>query len=580
MSGFIPLFDKISFHEEGGEPDSPAWLYRWNHSYVSPLAMAEFPPPSNLPTLKWGLMVAERLLNSLVNAIEVEASSKEMDEFKAKAKDLKELVEQKKLNFRTLKAVVADTVQFGRLKDNDERPESIEDYAELFRTIQLPAVASDYNLDSTFAMMRVAGPNPLMIELMTEPIPNFPVTEAHYRAVMGDEDTMEAAMAEHRLYVCDYQALDGFEQPTTEPTKYPYAPIALFAETKDTRTLTPVAIQTQQKPGPDNPICIADGSYDWLIAKTIIENADGNFHELVSHLGRTHLYMEPFVVSTGRNLPLDHPIAKLLWPHFEGTLFINFSARVALISPGGLVEQLHNATLDSMLALTGKDVSGYPFNGSFLPKTFEKRRVENLKDYPYRDDSLLYWKAIHQWAKAYVDDAYASDEAVASDKALQKWHADLVSVDGGRIRDFGELGAISTKRYLSQALTMIIFTSSVQHAAVNFPQFDLMSYCPNLPLSIYQPFRTGADAQQYLDCLPPLNKAQLQQWLFYQLGTLHYTQLGEYNDGYFSQQLEKGPLAAFQKELLNVGQTIETRNLKRRPYNTLLPNGIPQSINI
>ena len=46
----------------------------------------------------------------------------------------------------------------------------------------------------------------------------------------------------------------------------------------------------------------------------------------VSHLGRTHLFIEPFVIATERQLGENHPLRLLLRPHFEGTL-----AKVAAI---------------------------------------------------------------------------------------------------------------------------------------------------------------------------------------------------------------------------------------------------------
>ena len=57
----------------------------------------------------------------------------------------------------------------------------------------------------------------------------------------------------------------------------------------------------------------------WDKAKTAVQAADGNYHEAVSHLGQTHLVVEAFVMATENQLS-GHPVAKLLQPHFEGTL--------------------------------------------------------------------------------------------------------------------------------------------------------------------------------------------------------------------------------------------------------------------
>ena len=62
-------------------------------------------------------------------------------------------------------------------------------------------------------------------------------------------------------------------------------------------------------------------------------------------------------------------------------------------------------------------------------------------------------------------------------------------------------------------MTSIIFTASAQHAAVNFPQSELMSYVPNFPAAMYQPEPTDANPaseEDYLDYLPPIEMARLQ----------------------------------------------------------------------
>ncbi|MBC7816239.1 MAG: lipoxygenase, partial [Planctomycetaceae bacterium] len=64
------------------------------------------------------------------------------------------------------------------------------------------------------------------------------------------------------------------------------------------------------------------------------------------------------------------------------------------------------------------------------------------------------------------------------------------------------------------------------------------------------------------------------------LGTVHYTELGQYGRHQFRDQRVAAPLQQFQKRLADIGQKINERNQTRRPYETLAPQGIPQSINI
>ncbi len=76
----------------------------------------------------------------------------------------------------------------------------------------------------------------------------------------------------------------------------------------------------------------------------------------------------------------------------------------------------------------------------------------------------------------------------------------------------GQDGRVQTRDYLADAVTLIIFTASAQHAAVNYPQSFIMSYAP-APSSA-----RGATLADYLSLLPSLDQAQKQLNITYILG--------------------------------------------------------------
>lgn len=476
---------------------------------------------------------------------------------------------------------------------------SLKDYEKLLPEIELPAIANTFQQDDVFAYMQVAGYNPLMIERVSSPGDSasadwsvrFPVTDEQYQAVMGSDDSLAAAGQEGRLYLADYGILDGALNGTyPHEQKYIYAPLALFALPKgsdSTRLLRPVAIQCGQTPGSDYPIITPNsGKYAWLFAKTVVLIADANFHEAISHLGRTHLFVGAFVMPTHRQLPASHPLSLLLRPHFEGTLAINDAAQRILIAPDGGVDRLLSSTIDNSRVLAVRGLQSYGFNKAMLPKQLKQRGVDDpnlLPVYPYRDDALLVWNAIHQWVSDYLNLYYATDEEIQKDAALQAWAAEAQAYEGGRVPDFGEDGSIQTRDYLVDAATLIIFTASVQHAAVNFPQKDLMGYAAALPMAGYLPasiLKGGVSEQDYLNLLPPLDQAQRQLNLLYLLGSVYYNKLSKYPELHFTDPKVKPLLQVFQDNLQQVEATINQRNLNRPAYEYLLPSRIPQSINI
>jgi arachidonate 15-lipoxygenase len=323
-----------------------------------------------------------------------------------------------------------------------------------------------------------------------------------------------------------------------------------------------------------------------LIAKTVVEIADANIHEASTHLGRTHLAMEPFVISTHRQLADDHPLSVLLRPHFEGTLAINKAAWQHLIAEKGGVDKLMGGSIKTSRGVAAHGVQSLHVMNDLLPLTFEKRGVadyELLPIYPYRDDALLYWNAIYEWVAAYVRLYYHADTDVQQDFELQAWSREIAAADGGRLQGMPNNGSIQRVAELIEVVTFVIYTCSVQHAAVNFPQFDCMSYVPNMPCAGYKPAPTskrGATEADFIAMLPTLDMAELQMELGFLLGTVHYTQLGQYRHGAFGDARVTPPLERFQKRVAEIGKTIAERNKTRRPYETLAPGGIPQSINI
>jgi arachidonate 15-lipoxygenase len=558
--------------------------YQYDLKSFAPCARAAKVPLKDGFALKWLFEAGERALEVVDNHVEVETAEGRAAKKSSRTLLLASLVSKAATEIDGLITVVEEAL--GAAEDTGSFT-SLDAYSTMFQSIKAPAIAADWKSDLTYALMRVAGPNPLVIQAVTAPDARFPVTEAIFQQVLPG-DSMAAAGAEGRLFLADYSALEGVVNGDFPGglQKYLTAPLALFAVEKGTRQLVPVAIQCRQQPGPDNPIFTPDGSINWMMARTVVEVADGNYHQAISHLGRTHMFVEPFVVATQRQLAANHPLGILLRPHFQGTLAINKAAVEQLAAPGGSVDELLAGTIQSTVQLTTTGVQSNRVEDAFLPNALKKRGCDDsarLPNYPYRDDALLYWHAIHDWVDAYLKIYYHSDTDVVNDTELQAWYRDVSSPDGGRIASIDTGAPAATLAYLTDVTTLLIFTASVQHAAVNFPQFDLMAFVPNMPLAAYKPApkeRTGATEADWLAMLSPKKPALRQLSLGYILGTLHYGQLGQYDDDAFDDERVDEPLKAFQDRLAQIGATIDDRNHTRRPYSFLVASGVPQSINV
>jgi arachidonate 15-lipoxygenase len=511
----------------------------------------------------------------------------------------------------SLREIIKYSAKLTELADNEtsvvafaESSLSLDDYNKLFQIIEKPAISNIFQEDKIFAYLQVAGSNPVVLQRLTSPDSRLPITEDNYSSIankFGIADSLATALEEGRLYLADYALLDGLVNGTFLSTdiqqqKYVFAPVALFAvppNSSSNRDLFPVAI-SYQEPSVSyqwitfTPLNADSNGEPWMTAKNIVEMADCNYQALISHLGRAHLVAEAFVVPTN-NLPNQHPLRNLLLPHLEGTAFINYGAHELLVAPGGTVDSLLGSTITADQSLAAKAAQSYLFNFNYIsfPKTLENRGVDDtskLPTYPYRDDGKLIWDAIKNWVNNYFSIYYSSDSSVLQDTALQTWASTLTSFEGGRLQNFGDNGEgkIKTRAYLVEAISTIIFTVSAQHAAVNYPQKDFMMYSPALPFARYLPAPTNTqETESFINGLPPLSQAQGQIGLLYLLGSVYYTNLGNYST--LKDSKVQVALKAFQDELQKATEIINDRNKSPNrliSYEFLLPANIPQSINI
>ena len=604
-----------------------AYRYAYDKPNIRGLAMCAQPPDADRPEAAWFVGIAGVSRQLVANA--------HADAGRPGPEQIYEI--QQAIEARGLAGalqVVGDVVVSG---EKGRTISSFGDYVTLFHEWHPPVDASEMLLDGSFARARLSGPNPCWIRRVDPGagVPaDFGVTEAHYAASAGENDTLEAARAEGRLFLCEYRELldllpgsapvpDGIdvdyakdpaawdtayqareaEYAKGRPTKALVAPLSLFAVPRGERELVPVAIQLfpDGHRGQRYPVFTPRDGLAWIAAKACVHAADGTMHEAVSHLGLTHLVQEAFYLAVRNTLSSRHPLHRLLIPHFEGTTFINAAADKALVSPAGYVDKLLLPTIGGAIQLCAKAVRGFDFNASMFPRQLESRGVDSddvLPVYPYRDDGKLVWKAIESWVASYVNHHYRTDGDVGADAELQamvrqvgeyKVEDAAGRLCGGGIRGVGEDGArVVTRGYLIQMVTQIIWNGSAQHAAVNFPQAEPMAFAPHYPLALMEPLPSGrrCSERDYLAMLPTHESAHIQLFITKLLGLVHHTRLGHYPKGpagtsYFGPGGGVDVLeAAFVQQLHDVESTIQERNRSRPAYPYLLPSLIPQSINI
>ena len=217
-------------------------------------------------------------------------------------------------------------------------------------------------------------------------------------------------------------------------------------------------------------------------------------------------------MATMINLPDAHPLYKLLQPHFRHTIGINSRAREVLISDGGIIDQTFSIGGKGKEMLLQRASKVYDVQRANIKENTKKRGVDDptfLPNYHFRDDGILIWNAIESYVTEIIGIFYKSDKDVKEDTEVQSWANDVHfhGFPGYDDAPDGHGFKIESCNDLIHYCTLIMFTASAQHAAINFGQFDIYGFAPNAPFLLRKPSPTNKGVTTFayiLESLYPL----------------------------------------------------------------------------
>ena len=595
------------------ELSSAAKAYKYNHDIGVPLIDKEGPDDANAADWKIKMFILLMGLRKNVQAIYDRSGLK--FHYPKPVRDIPKLITVLKNGDSAVDYFTPDLGFVASMTDN--RPKAISDYADKIfvdrdkdnkGSAPLPEMATVWDFDKTFAYNFLAGPNPNQVQRYQPSArpSDFDISSINLGEIPEfSGDSVAKAIADGRVYYVDrsdLRAIFGnlpnapaanaaprvFKTELSGDWKYIYAPYVAFAVPPGGQYMLPIAIQCGAKAEGYQMYGPKDG-YSWKMARACVLAAHNNHHEIVSHLGLTHLLIDPICMATRLRLHANHPVYKLLTPHFEGTASVNIGARTSLIQPERSVDRLVGSKIEMNYPYLKDQRLSHSFRDNFPKVRMASRGVDNavlLPNYPYREDSAIIWDVIHSWVTEYVAIWYLSESDISADYELQAWANEINDI--GMVKDFCRPGGgVQNRADLADILTMTIFTAGPQHAAVNFPQGKEMLFVPANPLAGYSPAPKGYGHTEadLLAILPPLDVA-VQSWsILSLLAGVNNTRLGDYRGAFLTHPRCEMARRKFVANLATAEAKINSANKQRRAvygleYVHLLPSRIPASINI
>lgn len=461
-----------------------------------------------------GLLLPKIIPDSFINKASANIQSKILD-----------LIEGTPQEGKTMEAVFQNNKLYRHSGTDIMRGKNIGDY-------------EDWYSDARFAQQYFTGANPTTITKAPDSLFDEFVAEAKKQNLRGVEEQLASA-DRTSLYVADcswFRKALGFVpdwdliNKDQLGNKHACAPVTLF-ELHDDGRLHPLAIVIDYKGSMDKSVVIFNQritpsdshstealDWPWRYAKTAAQVGDWILHELLVHLGRTHLIEEATIVATHRTIPESNIIYQLLSPHWLKTLSLNAAARQTLVPK--IITDLIGFEGTSPYDFIRYDYHNFEWTKRYVPNDLDDRGFpheqindKKYRNYGYGQDMLPMWNAIHNFVASMISLSYTTDAAVKGDSYIQAWSQEIQSDTGAQIKTFP---TISTVAELVDAVTMCIHIASPQHTAINYLQNFYQAFVVNKPAALFEPLPTSLDQlkaykEKDLVLALPINKQR--QWL-------------------------------------------------------------------
>ena len=206
--------------------------------------------------------------------------------------------------------------------------------------------------------------------------------------------------------------------------------------------------------------------------------ADAQAHEFVHHLP-LHFIIEAVAIARNNYLGRlmsnrheyvqiiflgSHLIGKILEPHMQGTIEINFLAQHTLLRENNpKIDQVVSVGKAGALMLVSNNINfkNLNFPQIMAEKGFPEDESDGVRNFFYRSDGYKLWNIFSRYVTNIVYRFYLSDTKVKGDNQIQRFASSLANRELGNITGFPS--SIPTRADLVEVITSIIFAASATH---------------------------------------------------------------------------------------------------------------------
>lgn len=209
------------------------------------------------------------------------------------------------------------------------------------------------------------------------------------------------------------------------------------------------------------------GEEGWEHAKLVANALDARYTVFVQHLLTTHLVVAQAYALAASVLPHGHRLRAFMDVHTYGVLRVNHFAWKLLITPTSYFIQSSFITERDALRLLENGTQRFSFDRLVPEMDAAARGLDAFPHHPYLETARAIWPIMRAYA-AEVAEAWPDDEAVREDAPLRAWHARLVSLFPNPTPT---LQRLETRDDLILLMTCLVFNNVIHEVSGDFSPY-------------------------------------------------------------------------------------------------------------
>lgn len=312
-----------------------------------------------------------------------------------------------------------------------------------------------------------------------------------YKPLMQEiwNDALTTAFDNQSLYVIDLRIFETVRPASANgfPRFTPGA-VVLLTQNPITKELTPAAIRLSNYRGSQTKIYSRSaGCTDsaWIYALLAVKCAVTVWGIWIGHVWHWHIVTGAAVMTMFNTLNEKDPVYQILSP--QSNYLIGFD-NVLLLLWGTVAPPTSITSSFRFMSFLNEHGSSSSFFNDDPIATLEQNGIKEADfsekspwdRYPMVGKTLRVWYATEAYIEKVINQFYADDNAVRSDKRLQQWAAASGPDGEGNINGFP--AQIGSRSELKAVLTSLIYRITVHGSSrLNATPNPAMSFVPNFP---------------------------------------------------------------------------------------------------